>query len=52
MNIDQLWKLLDSVQAQIRTFDTKAQIALGIDSLLAGLLGAELAKGFERVRLF
>ncbi|HEY6846232.1 MAG TPA: Pycsar system effector family protein [Terracidiphilus sp.] len=47
MNIDQLWKLLDSVQAQIRTFDTKAQIALGIDSLLAGLLGAELAKGFE-----
>lgn len=47
MNIDQLWKLLDSVQAQIRTFDTKAQIALGLDSLLAGLLGAELAKGFE-----
>ncbi len=24
MNIDQLWKLLDSVQAQIRTFDTKS----------------------------
>jgi hypothetical protein len=47
MNIDQLWKLLDSIQAQIRTFDTKAQVSLGLDSLLAGLLGAQLAKGFE-----
>lgn len=47
MTIDQLWKLLDSIQTQIRTFDTKAQIALGLDSVLAGLLGAQLAKGFE-----
>lgn len=47
MTNDQLWKLLDSIQAQIRTFDTKAQVALGIDSLLAGLLGTEIAKGLE-----
>lgn len=47
METDQLAKLLDSIQGQIRAFDGKAQIALGLDSLLAGLLGAELAKAFE-----
>jgi hypothetical protein len=47
MTNDQLWKLLDSIQAQIRAFDTKAQVALGIDSILAGLLGTEIVKGLE-----
>jgi hypothetical protein len=47
MNNDQLWKLLDSIQGQIRAFDTKAQVALGLDSLLAGLLGNEISKGLE-----
>lgn len=44
MNAEQLSKLLDSIQGHIRVFDTKAQIVLGIDSLLAGFVGAELAK--------
>lgn len=47
MNTDQLSKLLESIQAHIRVFDTKAQIALGLDSLLVGFVGAELAKGCE-----
>jgi hypothetical protein len=47
MDVEQLWKLLDSVQGHIRAFDTKAQVALGLDSLLAGLIGAEIAKGVE-----
>jgi hypothetical protein len=47
MNAEQLSKLLESTQGHIRAFDSKAQIALGLDSLLAGFVGAELAKGFE-----
>jgi hypothetical protein len=47
MNADQLSKLLESIQGHIRVFDTKAQIALGLDSLLVGFVGAELAKGCE-----
>ncbi len=47
MTNDQLWKLLDSIQVQIRAFDAKAQVALGIDSLLAGLLGTEIARALE-----
>jgi hypothetical protein len=47
VTIEQLWRLLDSIQGQIRAFDTKAQVAIGLDSLLAGLLGTELVKGLE-----
>lgn len=47
MNQEQLWKLLESLQGHIRAFDTKAQVALGLDSLLAGLIGAEIAKSVE-----
>jgi len=47
MTNDQIWKLLDSIQAQIRAFDAKAQVALGIDSILAGLLGTEIVRGLE-----
>jgi hypothetical protein len=42
-----LAKLLDTIQGQIKTFDTKAQIALGVDGLLAGLLGNQLIKATE-----
>lgn len=44
MDRDAIWKLLGDVQAQIRVFDTKAQVALGIDGVLAGFLGAQLLK--------
>jgi hypothetical protein len=47
MNTEQLSKLLESIQAHIRVFDTKAQIALGLDSLLVGFVGVELGKGCE-----
>jgi hypothetical protein len=47
MTTEQLSKLLDSIQGHIRAFDTKAQIALGLDGLLAGLVGTELTKGLE-----
>lgn len=47
MDKEQLWRLLDSLQAHIRAFDTKAQVALGLDSLLAGFIGAEIARGVE-----
>jgi hypothetical protein len=47
MTTDQLWKLLEATQAQIRAFDTKAQIVLGIDSVLAGFLGSQLLKAAE-----
>jgi hypothetical protein len=44
MNADRLWKILDAIQAQIRSFDTKAQIALGINGILAGFFGANTGK--------
>jgi hypothetical protein len=47
MEQEQLWKLLDSIQSQIRSFDTKAQVALGIDGFLAGLLGTQIVKTTE-----
>jgi hypothetical protein len=47
MDEEQLWKLLDSLQGHIRAFDTKAQVALGLDSLLAALIGAEIARGID-----
>ena len=47
MDRDAIWRLLGDVQAQIRTFDTKAQVALGIDGVLAGFLGAQLIRVAE-----
>jgi hypothetical protein len=47
MDEGQLWKLLDSLQAQIRAFDTKAQVALGLDSLMAGLMGTEIVRAVD-----
>jgi hypothetical protein len=44
MERDAIWRLLDDVQGQIRLFDTKAQVALGIDGILAGFLGTQLLK--------
>lgn len=44
MDEEQLWKLLDSLHGHIRAFDTEAKVALGLDSLLAALIGTEIAK--------
>jgi len=49
MDADKLWKLLDSVQAQIRVFDTKAQIVIAIDGVLAGFFGTQIAKMAEAI---
>jgi hypothetical protein len=49
MQIQDMRKLLDSIQSQIRTFDLKAQIALGMNSLISGLIGTELLKSTEYV---
>jgi disulfide bond formation protein DsbB len=40
---DELFKVLEGVQAQIRFFDTKAQIVLAVDGILAGFLGTQAA---------
>ena len=50
MKAEQLSKLLESTHGHIRAFDAKAQTALGLDSLIAGFVGVELAKGFEFTR--
>jgi len=47
MSFDDLKDLLESIQAQIRSFDSKAQVLLGVNGLLAGFITAELAKGAE-----
>lgn len=39
MKVERLVQILDAVQSQIRFFDTKAQLVLGIDGILAGFLG-------------
>jgi hypothetical protein len=44
MNADRLWKILDAIQGQIRAFDTKAQIVIGINGILAGFFGASAGK--------
>ena len=41
MDTDKLWKILDGVQAQIRAYDTKAQIVVGIDAALLGFLSTQ-----------
>jgi hypothetical protein len=47
MNLDQLAKQLDSVQGHIRAFDSKAQVVLGIDGVLAGFVAAQLSAGLD-----
>lgn len=42
MLAEQIWKVLDGVQAQIRAYDTKAQIVIGIDGGLAGFLATQI----------
>lgn len=49
MDADKLWKVLDSVQAQVRVFDTKAQIVIAIDGVLAGFFGTQTAKMAELI---
>src|SRR6267154_3252286 len=49
MDSDKLWKLLDSVQAQIRVFDTKAQIVIAIDGVLAAFFGTQTSKMAELI---
>jgi hypothetical protein len=49
MDTDKLWKLLDSVQAQIRVFDTKAQIVIAIDGVLAGYFGTQITRMAELI---
>jgi hypothetical protein len=44
MERDAIWRLLNDVQSQIRAFDAKAEVALGIDSILAGFLGVQSLK--------
>ncbi len=47
MELDNLWRLLDSVQEQIRAFDVKAQVAVGINGVLIGFLISQLMKDAE-----
>lgn len=47
MTYERLWGLLDSIQTQIRAFDTKAQVAIGVNSVLIGFVSAEVAKAAE-----
>jgi hypothetical protein len=47
MNVEQLAKQLDSVQGHIRAFDSKAQVVLGIDGVLAGFVAAQLSSGLD-----
>ena len=49
MDVDKLWKLLDSVQSQIRVFDTKAQLVIAIGGLLAGFFGTQTGKMAELI---
>jgi len=39
MKVERLLQILDGIQSQIRFLDTKAQIVLGIDGVMAGFLG-------------
>jgi hypothetical protein len=51
MDVDKLWKVLDSVQGQIRVFDAKAQIVIAIDGVLAGFFGSQTVKIAELLAL-
>ena len=47
MTFERLWSLLESIQAQIRAFDTKAQVAIGVNGVLIGFATSEVAKAAE-----
>lgn len=47
MNVEQLAKQLESVQGHIRALDGKAQVVLGIDGVLSGLVAAQLSTGLD-----
>lgn len=47
MTFERLWSLLESIQTQIRAFDTKAQVAIGVNGVLIGFVTAEIAKAAE-----
>jgi len=47
MNYTQIWALLDSIQAHIRAFDVKAQIAITVNGILAGVIATEIVKASE-----
>ena len=47
MNVEQLAKQLDSMFGHIRAFDSKAQVVLGIDGVLAGFVATQLSMGLN-----
>src|SRR5579862_6292222 len=47
MTFERLWSLLEAIQTQIRAFDTKAQVAIGVNGVLVGFATAEIAKAAE-----
>ena len=47
MRFEQFWDALEAVQGHIRAFDTKAQIAIGLNAAIIGLLIAELSKASD-----
>lgn len=47
MTFEHLWSLLEVIQAQIRAFDTKAQVAIGVNGVLIGFVTAAVAKAAE-----
>jgi hypothetical protein len=44
MKFEQFWDALEAIQGHIRAFDTKAQIAIGLNAAVIGLVIAELTK--------
>jgi hypothetical protein len=44
---DSIWDALEAIQSHIRAFDTKAQIAIGLNAAVISLLIAELSKASE-----
>ncbi len=47
MNFDQLANLLENTKGQIRAFDNKAQVLLGVNGVLIGFVTAEITKAAE-----
>jgi hypothetical protein len=47
MNFDQLSNFLENTKGQIRAFDNKAQVLLGVNGVLIGFITAEIAKAAE-----
>lgn len=47
MTYDQLTSLLEATKGQIRAFDNKAQVLLGVNGVLVGFITAEVSKAAE-----